>query len=188
MVELQQKSIAKGVVGEAVWLSAMRRAGLSKEEIDRVVTATATLDRPTDNGDGIELVPVKEAAHRISRSENTVRSWIRLGHLQTVEIRPPSDHANGPWVHVDMADVEGFDKQSKPGDPDKGELITLKEAAERFDIPVGRLQGWYKSGHLPTHGSRIGRGGKALLVDIGEVAGLITNPPRPTGRPRKKHS
>ena len=184
MVELQQKSIAKGVAGEAVWLSAMRRAGLSKEEIDRVVTATATLDRPTaNNGDGGELVPVKEAAVRIGRSENTVRSWIRLGHLQTVDRPPPPEHANGPWVHVDMANVEELNQRSTDS-----EFVTLTEAAAMFGIPVGRLQGWYKRGILTIRGRRKGpgRAGGAVLVDPAEVAALVVDPPRRTGRPRHK--
>ena len=96
------------VAGRDVWVSGMRQAGLSEKEINRVVEATATLARP-ENGAG-EFVPVKEAANRISRSENTVRSWIRLGHLDTVERTPPPDHAKGPWMHVDMADVEDLDK------------------------------------------------------------------------------
>ena len=180
MVELQQKSTTNGAVGEAVWVSAMRSAGLSDEEIDRVVTATATLDRPTDNGDGDgrELVPVKEAAARIGRSENTVRSWIRLGHLHTVDRPPPTEHANGPWVLVDMANAEELDRRSDP-ENGHGSLITIRQAADMFDTTVRRIQGWHARGYLRAHGHRKIRGVQAILVDADEVAALISNPPRP---------
>ncbi len=183
MVELQQKSTTNGAVGEAVWVDGMRKAGLSEEEIDRVVTVTATLDRPTaNNGDGGELVPVKEAAVRIGRSENTVRSWIRLGHLQTVDRPPPPEHANGPWVYVDMDDVEEFEQKASPSES-TGELITLRQAAERFNITLSRLRSWCQRGHLKTRGHRAQ--GRTSFVFAEDVAELIANPPRPTGRPPK---
>ena len=180
MVELQRKPTTNGAVGVAVWVDGMRKAGLSEEEIDRVVTVTATLDRPTDNGDGDgrELVPVKEAAVRIGRSENTVRSWIRLGHLQTVDLPPPPDHANGPWVHVDMEDVENIERRSDP-ENGHGSLITLRQAADMFNTTRRRLRGWHERGYLRAHGHRTIRGGQAILVDPDEVAALIANPPRP---------
>ncbi len=116
MVQFEPKSNGNGIVAEDVWVSGMRQAGFSEQEIGRVVTATAGLAE-SGNGHG-KLVPVKEAARRIGRSENTVRSWIRLGHLRPVEIPPPPDHANGPWLHVDMADVEDLNKVGNP--PGKG--------------------------------------------------------------------
>lgn len=169
------------VAAQDAWMSGMRQAGLSEKEIIRVVEATATLARP-ENGDG-ELVPVKEAAQRIGRSENTVRSWIRLGHLDTVEFTPPRDHANGPWVHVDMADVEDIDRRSASGPDD---LITLREAAERFGIKLSRLRGWVYRGVLPTRGRRrmVGRDG-ADLINPSEVSKLLENPPRPGPPPRR---
>ena len=187
MVELQQKTTGNGATEDAVWVSAMRKAGLSEEEIDRVVSATATttLERPTDrNGDGRELVPVKEAAARIGRSENTIRSWIRLGHLQAEDRPPPPEHANGPWVLVDMAKAEELNK--KPS-PERGQetnergLITLKEAAERFYITLGRLRHWVHRGHLEP---RARRPDGSILVKAKAVEELVKYPPR-TGRPPK---
>ena len=176
MVELKLDPNGNGIVAEDIWVSGMRQAGLSEQDISRVVSATAALADPS-NGHG-ELVPVKEAARRIGRSENTVRSWIRLGHLPTVEVPPPADHANGPWVHVDMTGVEQLDRGSAT-EADEGELITFQEAADRFEIKLGRLQSWFRRGHLRSHGRRRGRGGGPFLIDAAEVASLIENPPRP---------
>ena len=165
------------VAARDVWVSGMRQAGLSEKEINRVVEATATLARP-ENGDG-ELVPVKEAAQRIGRSENTVRSWIRLGHLDTVEFTPPPDHPNGPWVHVDMADVEELNSDSGP-EPAEDGLLTLREAAQRFGITWVRVRSWVYRGRLkPTKRRNDG----AILVDPAAVQALLSTPPRRPGGP-----
>ena len=189
MVELKQNTTGNGATEDAVWVSAMRKAGLSEEEIDRVVSATttATLERPTDrNGHGRELVTVKEAAARIGRSENTVRSWIRLGHLATVDLPPPPDHANGPWVHVDMAMAKELcqrpsQERGSALEPNESGLITLKEAAERFRITLGRLRTWVRRGHLKP---RARRADGSILVKEKAVEELVKDPPR-TGRPPK---
>ena len=166
-----------GIVGADIWLEGMRQAGISEQEISRVVSAT-TAFAESGNGQG-ELVPVKEAAQRIGRSENTVRSWIRLGHLPTVEAPPPPDHANGPWVRVHMADVEALDNSPDADDAAAEELITLREASDRFGIKLSRLHGWVYRGHLETHSPR--SAGRTSYVTPDEVANLIANPPRPTG-------
>ena len=185
MVQLERNAKTNGAVGDAIWVSAMRQAGFSEQEIERVVTATATIARPENGQDEIpdgngrgELVPVKEAARRIGRSENTVRSWIRLGHLRTADITPPPEDATGPWVHVNMVDVEAIEMRN---DPDNGQdgLITLRQAADMFNTTVRRLQGWHARGYLRARGHRSVRGGQAILVDAEEVADLITDPPRP---------
>ena len=171
---VESRTRTNGIIGEDVWVPGMRQAGFSEQEISRVVSATTALAESGNGHDG-ELVPVKEAAQRIGRSENTVRSWIRLGHLPTAEVPPPPDHANGPWVHVDMADVESLDNS-----PDAAEeLITLREASDRFGIKLSRLHGWVYRGHLETHGPR--SAGRTSYVTPDEVANLIANPPRPTG-------
>ena len=163
-----------GIVGADIWLEGMRQAGISEQEIERVVTATTAL---AESGNGQSaLVPVKEAARRIGRSENTVRSWIRLGHLAAVEIPPPPDHANGPWVHINMADIEEL-QQGSSSKSDDAALLTLREAAERFRIPLTRVQNWCRRGYLQSYGDR--RVGRASLVNPNQVADLIANPPRP---------
>ena len=153
-----------GIVTEEIWVSGMRQAGFSEQEIDRVVTATATLVG-SSNGHG-GLVPVKEAARRIGRSENTVRSWIRLGHLPTVEMPPPPSHPNGAWVHVDMADVEELDHippiHRHESAPLSDDHLTLRQAAERFGVTLGRLRSWCQRGHLKTNSPR--RVGRSSLV------------------------
>ena len=175
MVELEPKANENGIVGEDIWVSGMRQAGFSDQEINRVVTVATAL---TESGNGHrELVPVKEAARRIGRPENTVRSWIRLGHLQPVEIPPPPDHANGPWYHVDMADVEEL--ESRSNSQDRGEFVTLREAAERFGVKLGRLRSWYRRGYLQARGRRRGPGGGPFLVQASAVMALIEVPPRP---------
>ena len=188
MVESERAVNGIGVIAGDIWLTGMRQAGLSEQEISRVVSTTTALAE-SGNGQG-ELVPVKEAAQRIGRSENTVRSWIRHDRLRTVVITPPPNHANGPWVHVDMTDVEelarGSDSESDVEELDRGPtpesgLITLREAADRFGVPVGRLHSWVYNGHLRPSERRLaspGPGGGKLLVDPADVARLV-NPPKP---------
>ena len=187
MVELKAKTNGSGVVGEDIWVSGMRQAGFSDQEINRVVTVATAL---AESGNGHrELVPVKEAARRLGRSENTVRSWIRLGHLRPVDIPPPPDHAKGPWYHVEMADVEELDRRSRP-ELDEGNLITLREAAEQFGLKLSRIQGWVHRGVLKVRNERTKTGptGGILLVSLNDVEGLMANPPKPTGRPKKQRS
>ena len=188
MVKSRLEPDGNGIVGGDIWLSGMRQAGLSEQEISRVVSVTATLAE-SGNGHG-ELVPVKEAARRIDRSENTLRSWIRLGHLVPVEKTPPVDNANGPWIHVDMADVEELDRGNNPPEQHEGDLITLREAAERFGVKLSRVQGWVYRDLLPVRNKRekTGRTGGILLVAHDDVATLVANPPRPTGRRRSENT
>ena len=182
MVESERAVNGIGVIAGDIWLTGMRHAGLSEQEISRVVSTTTALAE-SGNGQG-DLVPVKEAARRIGRSENTVRSWIRLGHLPTVEAPPPPDHAKGPWVHVDMADIEEIlQQQTDPENQQEG-LITLRQAAGRFNTSVRRLQGWHARGYLRAQGHRVIRGGQAILVDVDEIAALLADPPRP-GPPKR---
>ena len=179
--KLDAKGNGNGIAAEDIWVSGMRQAGLSEQEIGRVITATATMV-DHNNGHG-ELVPVKEAARRIGRSENTVRSWIRLGHLPTVERTPPPDHANGPWVHVDMSDVEALDGNHVLSETDRNKPISLKTASDRFGVPLGRLRGLVSRGALRVVGRERAPGGGRILVDPSEVLALIENPPR-RGRPK----
>ena len=177
MVKSKLSPNGNGIIAEDVWVSGMRQAGFSEQEIDRVVTATTVLAE-SGNGHG-ELVPVKEAARRIGRSENTVRSWIRLGHLRPVEIQPPPDHASGPWYHVDMTDVEELDRKANPPDEDEEEFISLRQAAERFNLKLSRLKGWVYRGHLEVRKrSHEGRVAGILLVNPADVEILLANPPR----------
>ena len=174
MIESERAVNGIGVIAGDIWLTGMRQAGLSEQEISRVVSTTTALAE-SGNGQG-NLVPVKEAARRIGRSENTVRSWIRLGHLPTVEVPPPPDHAKGPWVHVDMADVESLDNS-----PDaEEEFITLREASERFGLKRSRLKRWTYRGILAVHGDR--KVGRAMYVSVDDVAALAADPPRPGRR------
>ena len=66
--------------------------------------------------------------------------------------------------------------------------ITIKEAAEKYRLPVPNLRNWLSRGHL-TRLDRVkgpGPGGLVLLNET-ELELLIVNPPKP-GRPPIKHN
>ena len=84
----------------------------------------------------------------------------------------------------------GLDKLAN-GSQEPDGLITIREAAERYQLNPRRIHGWIDQGKItPAEGRRpgIGRGGEVLLIPEQEVALLAANPPKPTGRPPKIHA
>ena len=64
-------------------------------------------------------------------------------------------------------------------------LITIKDASEKFGIPISTIHHWRQKGHLTDRGGirHPGTGGRKVLVDEADIVYLIDNPPKP-GRPK----
>lgn len=72
----------------------------------------------------------------------------------------------------------------------KPELMTLREAAEHFGIPLERIRHWLYRGHLKEASSRTAPapGGRVILVDANAVRKLLEDIDPKGGRPPKHRS
>ena len=66
-------------------------------------------------------------------------------------------------------------------------LATFVAAEARFGLRPGRIKAWLFRGHIRERGRvrAAARGGGKILVAIDDVARLVADPPRRTGRPPK---
>ena len=78
----------------------------------------------------------------------------------------------------------------KPMQPENlpTDLVTLQEAADKLGIPYGRVKAWHARDYLTEYDRKRApaRGGGYVLVSMIEVAYLVENPLKKTGRPRKR--
>ncbi len=137
------------------------------------------------------LITLREAAKLFSIPSTRLYEWIQRGHLR-VRGRERFHAPGGGKILVarnDVADViHNLPRIGRPKSPKTQErnLISLRDAAEKYGLVLGTLQTWVKRGHLLIKGRERfhAPGGGKILVDEQNVAQLSEKPPK-TWRPRK---
>jgi hypothetical protein len=108
-------------------------------------------------------LPLSEAADRYNLSENILTQLIQAGKIEAVrlpsgEVLVPAD--NGTHIITKEQIIEEDFAALR------GQLITVSEAAEKYDIPRSTIQSWiYRSNYLEPVGDNY-----PLVVDEAEVA------------------
>ena len=84
-----------------------------------------------------------------------------------------------------QADVLDKDQALNGNDATPEGLITLGDAARKYNFSIRTLQGRVRRGRLAIRGTRPGPGHVHYLVSEADILASIANPPKPTGRPCK---
>ena len=119
-------------------------------------TFALELDVPT-------YLPLSEAARKFNLSENVLTQLVETGKIEAVrlpsgEVLVPADNGTNTRTKQQIIEEQFAGL--------RGQLITLSEAAQKYDIPRSTIQSWvYRSNYIEPVGDNY-----PLVVDEAEVA------------------
>jgi transcriptional regulator with XRE-family HTH domain len=128
----------------------------------------------------VKYVSIGQAAEESQIANQTLATWVADGLLHNVtKVEQPSKSESG-IVLVEPREVMKLKEKLEVGtEAAEPKLITLVEAAKKYELPYGTVRSWYRRGHLPEKGREVfgTHGGGKILVDEKEVIRLKSQPP-----------
>jgi hypothetical protein len=135
--------------------------------------------------ESVKFITLAQAAEQFGIAADRIIRGITGGSLKNVG---RFQHPAQPEISVLLVDQnevqEAKDRLGVDEEVVETKLITLKQAAEEYNLPYGRVYSWFRSGYLPEKGREIfpTHGGGKILVDATDVRRMKSRPPM-QGRP-----
>jgi transcriptional regulator with XRE-family HTH domain len=123
----------------------------------------------------VKYVTIGQASEAFQIANGTLAEWVADGLLHNVtKVEHPAKPESG-IVLVEPREVMKLKEKVGVGEEAaEPRLITLVEAANKFDLPYETIRNWYRSGRLPEKGREVfgTHGGGKILVDEKEIIRL----------------
>jgi hypothetical protein len=120
----------------------------------------------------VKYISIGRAAEEFQIANHTLAAWVADGLLHNVtKVEHPSKPETG-IVLVEPREVMKL--KEKVGAAAEPKLISMPEAARKYDLPYTTVRAWYRRGHLPEKGREVfgTHGGGKILVAEKEVSRL----------------
>jgi hypothetical protein len=123
----------------------------------------------------VKYLTIGQASEEFQIANDTLATWVADGLLHNVtKVELPAKPEIG-IVLVEPREVAKLKEKVGVGaEAAEPKLITLVEAAKKYDLSYGTVRTWYRSGRLPEKGREVfpTHGGGKILVDEQEVIRL----------------
>jgi hypothetical protein len=123
----------------------------------------------------VKYITIGQASEEFQIANDTLATWVADGLLHNVtKVEHPAKPESG-IVLVEPREVMKLKEKVGVGEEAaEPRLITLVEAANKFDLPYETIRNWYRSGRLPEKGREVfgTHGGGKILVDEKEIIRL----------------
>jgi hypothetical protein len=124
----------------------------------------------------VKYMTIGQAAEEFQIANATLVEWVADGWLQNVtKVQHPAKPESG-IVLVEPREVAKLKEKVGIGEEAaEPTLITLVDAAKKYDVPYWTVRAWYHRGHLSEKGREVfgTHGGGKILVDENEVIRLM---------------
>jgi hypothetical protein len=124
----------------------------------------------------VKYVTIGQASEEFQIANDTLVEWVADGLLHNVtKVEHPAKPESG-IVLVEPREVAKLKEKVGVGEEAaEPTLITLVEAAKKYDLPYWTVRSWYHRGHLPEKGREVfgTHGGGKILVDEKEIVRLL---------------
>jgi hypothetical protein len=124
----------------------------------------------------VKYMTIGQAAEKFQIANDTLATWLADGLLLNVtKVQHPANPESG-IILVEPREVAKLKEKVGLGDEAaEPKLITLVEAAKKYDLPYETIRTWYRSGRLPEKGREVfsTHGGGKILVDENEITRLM---------------
>jgi hypothetical protein len=123
----------------------------------------------------VKYITIGQASEEFQIANDTLAAWVADGLLHNVT---KVEHPAKPEIGIVLVEPREVMKlKEKVGVGEEAaepRLITLVEAANKFDLPYETIRNWYRSGRLPEKGREVfgTHGGGKILVDEKEIIRL----------------
>jgi hypothetical protein len=115
----------------------------------------------------VKYISIGQAAEEFGIANPTLATWVADGWLHNVT---KVEHPAKPEIGIVLVEPREVAKlKEKVGlgeEAAEPKLISLPDAARKYDLPYGTVRAWYQRGHLPEKGRDVfgTRGGGKILV------------------------
>jgi hypothetical protein len=124
----------------------------------------------------VKYITIGQASEAFQIANDTLAEWVADGLLHNVtKVEHPAKPESG-IVLVEPREVMKLKEKVGVGEEAaEPTLITLVEAAKKYDLPYWTVRSWYHRGHLPEKGREVfgTHGGGKILVDEKEIVRLL---------------
>jgi hypothetical protein len=133
----------------------------------------------------VKYITIGQAAEEFQIANDTLAGWVADGLLHNVtKVEQPSKPEHGIILVEPREVMKLKEKLGVRTEAAEQKLISLPDAARKYELPYGTVRAWYQRGKLAEKGREVfgTHGGGKILVAEEDVFRLKSQPPA-RGRP-----